>query len=95
MVVDFVQLALREGTLAEEAMWQVVVLIPKETTDYQGIGLVEMMWNVVAAILNRRLTASITFHAFLHGGASRWLIWEGLQGGNRGNTGRSAFPHHI
>ena len=25
------------------------------------------MWKVVSAILNRRLTASITFHDFLHG----------------------------
>ena len=27
----------------------------------------EVMWKVVAAILNRRLTASITYHDFLHG----------------------------
>ena len=27
----------------------------------------EVMWKVVAAILNHRLTASITFHDFLHG----------------------------
>ena len=27
----------------------------------------EVVWKVVAAILNRRLTASITFHNFLHG----------------------------
>ena len=27
----------------------------------------EVMWKVVAAILNFRLTASITFHDFLHG----------------------------
>ena len=33
---------------------------------YRGIGLVEVMWKVVAAILNFRLTASITFHNFLH-----------------------------
>ena len=26
----------------------------------------ELMWKVVAEILNRRLTASITFHEFLH-----------------------------
>ena len=26
-----------------------------------------MMWKVVAAILNRRLTAPITYHDFLHG----------------------------
>ena len=35
--------------------------------DYRGIGLVEVMWKVVVAILNLRLTASITFHDFLHG----------------------------
>ena len=48
-------------------MWQAVVLIPKGKKDYQGIGLVEVMWKVVATILNRHLTASITFHDFLHG----------------------------
>ena len=44
-----------------------MVLIPKGMTDYRGIGLVEVMWKVVAAILNLRLTASISFHDFLHG----------------------------
>ena len=48
-------------------MWQAVVLIPKGKEDYRGIGLVEVMWNIVAEILNLRLTASITFHDFLHG----------------------------
>ena len=44
-----------------------MVLIPKWEKDYRGIGLVEVMWKVVAAILNRRLTASITYHNFQHG----------------------------
>ena len=44
-----------------------MVLIPKGKKDYRSIGLVEVMWKVVAAILNRRLTSSITFHNFLHG----------------------------
>ena len=35
--------------------------------DYRGIGLVRVMCKLVAAILNRQLTASITFHVFLHG----------------------------
>ena len=43
-------------------MWQAVVLIPKGGKDYGGIGLVEVMWKEVAAILNLRLKASITFH---------------------------------
>ena len=66
MVVDLIQTAFREGKLMEEATWKGVVLIPKGKKDYWGIGLVEVMWKVVAAILNRRLTASITFHDFLH-----------------------------
>ena len=36
-------------------------------TDFHGIGLVEVMWKVVAAILDIRLVASITLHNFLHG----------------------------
>ena len=67
MVVDLVQSAFREGKMAEEAMWQAVVLIPKGKMEYRGIGLVEVMWKVVAAILNLQLMASITFHNFLHG----------------------------
>ena len=51
----------------EEATWQAVVLIPKGKKDCRGIGLVEVMWKVVADILNRRFTASITYHDFLHG----------------------------
>ena len=57
----------REGKLSEDATWQTVVLIPKGKTDYRGIGLVEVMWKVVAVILNSRLSASITLHDFLHG----------------------------
>ena len=47
-------------------MWQAVVLIPKGKRYYCGIGLVEVMWKEVAEILNIRLTASITYHDFLH-----------------------------
>ena len=65
-VVDLVQTDFEEGWLAEENTWQAVVLIPKVKWEYCGIGLVEVMWKVVADILNRRLTSSITFHDFLH-----------------------------
>ena len=34
-----------------------VVLIPNGGKDYHGIGIVEVMWKVVAAILNRRIAA--------------------------------------
>ena len=67
MLVEIVQTAFRDGDLAEEATWQAVVLIPKGKKDYRGISLVEVMWKVVAAILNRRFTSSITYHDVLHG----------------------------
>ena len=35
--------------------------------DYRDIGLVEVMWKVVAVILNFRFTSSITLHDVLHG----------------------------
>ena len=53
--------------MAKEATWQAVFLIPKGKKDYRGIGLVEVMWKVVAVILNRRFTSSITYHDVLHG----------------------------
>ena len=53
--------------MAEEATWQAVVLIPKGKKDYWGIGLVEVMWNVVVAILNFRFTSSITYYDALQG----------------------------
>ena len=37
--VDVVQTAFRDGHLAEEATWQVVVLIPKGKKDYRGMAL--------------------------------------------------------
>ena len=42
-MVCLFQTAFREVRLAEEAMWQAVVLIPKEEKNYRGIGLVEVM----------------------------------------------------
>ena len=64
--MELIQTSFWEGELAKEATWQAVVLITKGKQEYRGIGLVEVMWKVVAAILNRRLTASITYHDFLH-----------------------------
>ena len=53
--------------MAEEATWQTVVLILKGRKEYRGIGIVEVMWKVVAAILHRRITTAIIYHDFLHG----------------------------
>ena len=54
-VVEITQTAFREGELAEEATWQTVVLISTGKTEYRGIGLVDVIWKVVAVILHLRL----------------------------------------
>ena len=64
--MDLVKTAFREGKMAEEATWQAVVMIPKGLKEYRGMGLVAVMWKVVAAILNLRLATSITYYDFLH-----------------------------
>ena len=66
-MVSLVRAYFGEGRLEEEAMWQEVVLILKGKGKYRVIGLVEVVWKVVAAILNLRLTASTTYPDFLHG----------------------------
>ena len=66
-VVEMTQTAFREGKLAEEAMWQTVVLIPKGKGGFKGIGLVEVTWKVVTVILHLRLTTGIKLHDALHG----------------------------
>ena len=65
--MELVQLVFRYGVIAEEAAWQVVVLIPKGGGDYLGIGFMEVIWKAVAVIFNFRFTADITYHDFLHG----------------------------
>ena len=60
-------MAFREGEMAEEAMWQTVVLILKVKKEYRGIGLVEVTWKAVAVILHRGLTSAIAYHDALHG----------------------------
>ena len=47
---------LGEGLMAEESMWQAVVLIPKSKGEHCSIGLMEVVWKLVAAILNLRIT---------------------------------------
>lgn len=48
-----------------------VVLLPKPDGGAQGIGLLEVIWKVLATIIDTRVTASIQFHDTLHGFCTR------------------------
>ena len=57
-VVEIIQTAFRDRDLAEEVTWQAVVLIQNGKGDDRGIGLVEVMWKVVA--FGRQLVSTIS-----------------------------------
>ena len=62
------QAAFCDGTMAEECTRQTVVLNPKGiSSDFRGIGLVEVIWKTMYILLNCRFTAAITFHDVLNG----------------------------
>jgi hypothetical protein len=44
----------------------IIVLIPKGGGDYQGIGLLELMWKVCKHVIDLRLNA-FDLHDLLHG----------------------------
>ena len=44
-----------------------MVLILKRGKESRCIDSMEVMWKIVAAILNRQITASINFYDFFHG----------------------------
>ena len=62
------QSAFRNGTLANKNTCQTAVLIMKRGGGYSWwIALVEVLWKIVAGLLNRRFALAIRFHYILHG----------------------------
>jgi len=68
LVVGLVQHAFRTGVVPTRARSNTLVLIPKpEPGQMRGIGLLEPVWKLISAVVNRRLSQAITFHDDLHG----------------------------
>ena len=45
----------------------ILVLVAKGSIDNRGVGLLYSMWEVVEAIINTHLRASVRLHEVLHG----------------------------
>ena len=76
-VVEIFLSALRDGNVSNKSMWKMVVLNPKgDVRDFRDIGLIEILWNTITGLINRRLTSAIGFYDVLHG----------LQAGRRTGT---------
>ena len=70
-LLDLVHNMWRKGEIPEKLGWAVLVLIPKGNTDTRGISLLETLCNLVEALINTRLRASLQMHDVLHGFRSR------------------------
>ena len=65
-VVKLVQTAFETGELPTELFWSTVVLLPKGGGDFRGIGLIEVIWKLIATIIDKRLKKA-EHHDALHG----------------------------
>ena len=54
--------------LGNESMCKMVVLTPKgDGRDFRGIDLMEVLWETVMGLLDRRFTSANRLHGILHG----------------------------
>ncbi len=68
LTIRLVQQAFETGVVPTKACANTLVLIPKpEPEQVRGIGLLEPIWKLISAIVNRRLMQHISFHEDLHG----------------------------
>ena len=57
-------------TLPTELSWTILVLLPKFHASTQGICLLEVLWNVVEAIIDTWINTVVKFYDVLHGFSS-------------------------
>ena len=57
--------------ISQELVWTVMILYPKGTNNIRGIGLIEIMWKVMEALIDTRLRSILQLHDVLNGLRSR------------------------
>ena len=55
------------GQVPTELHWQILACLPKPDGGTRGIGLIEVAWKHVEAIIDNRVKAVVRFHDMLHG----------------------------
>ena len=60
--------------MSEEISWATMVLLPKGKGEYQGIGIVKVLWRVCSLVLNCCLKSSIVLHNALNGFREGWVM---------------------
>jgi hypothetical protein len=66
-LVNLVKHCFHTGELPTELARSTMVLLPKGSGGFRGIGLLEIIWKLIASIMNQRFQSSIVLHDALHG----------------------------
>ena len=67
LMVRLIHRTFEDGVVPEEVAWATMVLLLKVKGKYRGIGLVEVVWKVCAAVANFRLKRSVKVHKIMYG----------------------------
>ena len=66
-LVYLIQSMWENGSIPTELGWDVLVIIPKGNEDTQGIGLLEVVCNVVEAMIYTRIKTEVQYYNVLLG----------------------------
>ena len=62
LLVRLIQRAFGYSNLLEEVTWDTMVSLLKGKGGYQGIGIMEVIWNLFLVVVNCRLKRSMEIH---------------------------------
>ena len=51
-VLEIIQMSFRDGRLPMDCEWHTVVLLPKGNGDFQGVGIVKVLWKELLGLVN-------------------------------------------
>ena len=66
-LTSIIQEIFKTGNIPQKMTWEILVLIPKDSVKYRGIGLLYAVWKLCSSIINKRLINRIQYHEALHG----------------------------
>jgi hypothetical protein len=67
LLVSLVGHVYETGDLPSCLPWSTMILLPKASGSFRGIGLLEVIWKLLTSIIDVRIKAAIDFHDALHG----------------------------
>ena len=65
--MELVQFMWEHGTIPSDLVWTIFILIHKGNVDNQGIGILEVLWKVMEAIIDALIKKAVASHDVLHG----------------------------